>query len=150
MLTTPNNYATLLDSDRGTDFLLSNNRRKVGLRNICFSIANRNAPFYLEGKMIVAKFRYKLKMKKLGLWGKHRGDRTAQTIRYYKKYPYKINAHRMVERLLKNRIIYKPNKCSICNKETIIHAHHPDYRNYLKFMWVCWKCHNHIHQTNMA
>lgn len=51
MVDNPNNYDTLLDSDRGTDFLLSNNRHRVGLRNFCFSIANRNVPFYLEKKM---------------------------------------------------------------------------------------------------
>ena len=51
MLTTPNSYDTLLDSNRGADFLLSNNRHRVGLRDFRFSIANRNVPFYLEEKM---------------------------------------------------------------------------------------------------
>ena len=50
-MTTPDSYDILLDSNRGTDFLLSNTRHRVGLRNFCFSIANRNVPFCLEKKM---------------------------------------------------------------------------------------------------
>lgn len=68
----------LLDSDRGTDFLLSNNRRRVGLRNICFSIANRNAPFYLEDEMRFQKGYIPWnKGKKCSIWkNKHRSPST--------------------------------------------------------------------------
>ena len=75
----------------------------------------------------------------------NRGNRTNQGERYRKKYPSHIKAHKMVERLLRNKIIIKPIKCSKCNKYRTIHAHHSDYRNIFKFEWLCWECHNEAH-----
>jgi len=91
---------------------------------------------------------YKLKMKKLGLWGKHRGNRTAQMKRYREKYPDKTRAHYAITNhthYAKNRMIPSPT-CQICGGKTKTMAHHSNYNDFLNVIWVCWKCHNLIHK----
>jgi len=67
-------------------------------------------------------YKYNKKYKKLGIF--NRGNRTAQSRRYRNKYPSHLKAGRLIERLLRNNIIKKPEICSLCKKKRIIHAHH--------------------------
>ena len=53
ILTNPNKNAILLGSDRGTDFLLTDNKAQSRSERLNrFSIADRNVPFLLEGIML--------------------------------------------------------------------------------------------------
>ena len=41
--------------------------------------------------------------------------------------------------------LMRPKTCSLCKKEDLIEAHHPDYSKPLEVLWVCRKCHCKIH-----
>jgi hypothetical protein len=42
--------------------------------------------------------------------------------------------------------IKRPSKCSICQKEGRIEAHHEDYSNIEKVFWLCTSCHHKWHK----
>ena len=89
--------------------------------------------------------RYKLKHKKDGTY--NRGDRTSQSQRYYSTRRKAQRAHHHVSVLLRKGILIRPTVCSICNMPNdFIHAHHTNYDEPEKVTWVCWKCHNSLHE----
>lgn len=45
------------------------------------------------------------------------------------------------------KLINKPDRCSICKKETLIQGHHPDYSKPLEVVWTCIECHAKFHTT---
>ena len=56
-------------------------------------------------------------------------------------------ARSQVFRARKKKIIEKKTECEICgNKSEIIHGHHRDYNKPLDVVWVCPKCHKHLHR----
>lgn len=93
---------------------------------------------------------YKQKKRKSGEWGQHRGDRTAQSDRYRKKYPDRIRAERTLHYALQRGEIRKPECCQICLRKTELQAHHEDYDKPLDVIWVCWLCHNGIHMNEVG
>lgn len=84
-------------------------------------------------------------MKKSGEWGTHRGDRGAQSGRWYKKNKEKSLAHQKVYFAIKNGLIKRPSVCEMCKREGRVLAHHKDYKKALDVLFVCQKCHNEIH-----
>ena len=67
---------------------------------------------------------------------------------HYKKiqkerYPEKIRAREMVHYAVKTGKLIKPDKCK-CGK-TPVYAHHKDYNQPLKVVWLCKKCHLDVH-----
>ena len=88
----------------------------------------------------------KLWLKKNG----RRGDRTAQAIRYKKKYPNKVSAHQKLIRALEAKKLIRPLNCSICGTKGMIMGHHKDYDKPLEIVWVCWKCHEMLHSNEEA
>ena len=92
---------------------------------------------------------HKQKLKELGVWGKHRGNRTAQSQRYRDKYSFKNNANQALYRAMCKNTIKKPDTCEICHKKTDkereISGHHIDYSKRLEVVWVCQNCHNKLH-----
>jgi|WetSurMetagenome_2_1015567.scaffolds.fasta_scaffold372905_2 hypothetical protein len=91
--------------------------------------------------------KYKKKMQKLGKY--NRGNRTAQGKRYRKKYHEKVTAHRLLYNAIQLKIIKKPKKCSICLKNKKLVGHHIDYNKPLEIIWVCYDCHNKIHNKTI-
>ena len=57
-------------------------------------------------------------------------------------------ARRITAQAIKSGKLKRPDKCSECNKETTIHAHHPNYKKPLKIMWLCPKCHKNWHKKH--
>jgi len=56
--------------------------------------------------------------------------------------------HTYVSHKVKTGLLQRPDRCSMCKKENVdIHAHHEDYEDRLNIIWVCRKCHKHIHKN---
>ncbi len=66
--------------------------------------------------------------------------------RYRDKFPEKYKAHTLVNNLVRDGKLIKPNECEICNYGSDrIEAHHENYEKPLDIFWLCKKCHNDIH-----
>ena len=69
---------------------------------------------------------------------------------YYKKrqkakYPEKIRARELVSKALKRGRLVKPDECINCGRRIFLHAHHTDYNQPLKVVWLCKDCHRLRH-----
>lgn len=60
--------------------------------------------------------------------------------------PKKYKAHSIVNEALKTGKLKKPNKCSNCNQEKNVQAHHEDYNKPLEIIWLCVSCHSQLHK----
>jgi hypothetical protein len=76
---------------------------------------------------------------------KHASELIKRQKKYHKRYPYKHRAMAKVRNALKRGAIIRPEKCSNCNKNKRIEAHHEDYNKPLEVIWLCSKCHKAIH-----
>jgi len=71
---------------------------------------------------------------------------------YYKKrqkakFPEKIKAREIVQKLLKSGKLVKPDECGDCKRRTSrLHAHHEDYSQPEKVEWLCIGCHRERHR----
>lgn len=90
------------------------------------------------------RLQYRKKLKKIGL-SRNRGNRTKQFQIFRDKFPEKRQAHQAVYRALQTGILKKPLHCPICGNGKFIMAHHKDYSKWLDIKWLCYKCHNKIH-----
>lgn len=57
----------------------------------------------------------------------------------------KAVAYRIMGKALRLNIIKRPKKCSKCKKDVKPEAHHSDYAEPLKIMWLCRSCHSSVH-----
>lgn len=57
-----------------------------------------------------------------------------------KRWAKRLKTFRLIQKLW-----IKPSKCSICDKECEVQAHHPSYDEWNKIIFVCPMCHNRIH-----
>ncbi len=68
----------------------------------------------------------------------------------FKKYNDKHPLRRAVMGLLGSAIragrIEKPDNCSKCGSNGMIHGHHEDYYKPLEVIWLCPKCHSLTHK----
>lgn len=87
---------------------------------------------------------YKRRKKKSGEWGDHRGDRTAQSGRYAKKYPERIRANRLLQYAVQTGKIRKPKWCQDCRHRPVAGGHHEDHEKPYEVDWLCWWCHNKL------
>lgn len=64
---------------------------------------------------------------------------------YLQKYrgrnPEKVIAQNAVGHALRTGKLTRPNKCSKCGVSCKPDAHHPNYKQKLRVIWVCKKCH---------
>lgn len=77
--------------------------------------------------MNVAQRAYKKRMRKSGEWGRHRGDRTAQSRAYAEKYPKRVRANRILRDAVAAGKIKKPKWCQNCRHRPVNVGHHEDY-----------------------
>lgn len=76
----------------------------------------------------------------------YRGNRTAQSKRYRNKNKLKYIAHWKINNEIRYGRIIRPILCSMCGKKGLIVSHHHDYKKPLDVIWVCYVCHNKIHE----
>jgi len=60
----------------------------------------------------------------------------------------KKRAHVAIYDAIKRGDIIKPTKCSKCDKEKRLHAHHEDYTKPLEVKWLCQSCHIAEHKRH--
>ena len=58
----------------------------------------------------------------------------------------KANAYVKVNRAIEKGILKKPIKCELCGEKTELYAHHTDYSQPLKVIFLCDKCHKIEHK----
>lgn len=58
---------------------------------------------------------------------------------------YRI-AHLALLRAVRNGTIHKPDTCQVCGKTCSPEAHHKNYADKLKVVWLCRECHSQYHQ----
>lgn len=80
-----------------------------------------------------------------------RTDSGAEKTRKANKESTKRNFIKQQARMkVKNAIRYgkiiRPERCSMCNTDTMVEGHHNDYSKELEVTWVCRKCHADIHK----
>jgi hypothetical protein len=59
--------------------------------------------------------------------------------------PEKENAHRLANEALRKGVIIKPPRCTDCMARRV-EMHHPDYREPLRVVWLCGRCHSRRHR----
>ena len=69
---------------------------------------------------------------------------------HYKKiqkerYPERIKAREMVSKALKSGKLIKPLPCGSCGLHLNLEAHHEDYNQPLKVIWLCKVCHRSLY-----
>lgn len=64
--------------------------------------------------------------------------------RWFKKNKEKQYTHKNVYRATKSGVLKKA-PCSICGSNKWVDGHHEDYSKPLEVVWLCRKCHAHIH-----
>jgi len=67
-----------------------------------------------------------------------------RTDPYEKKFPERIKAGKIIERLIKKGKLIRPHFCSVCHRRGIIHGHHEDYSKPTEIIWICRSCHTTI------
>ena len=81
---------------------------------------------------------------------KRRFDKNPEPFRvrarqYWEKHPERAKLLHIVRQAVKNGVLHKPSKCSICSRAKCkIEAHHPDYGKPLNVVWSCCSCHQKI------
>lgn len=61
------------------------------------------------------------------------------------KNPDAIKAHWLVNKAIKGGEICVPKFCEKCKGQYILNAHHDDYHQPLKIVWLCHSCHKRLH-----
>lgn len=67
------------------------------------------------------------------------------TQQFKKEHPKSWDAHVRVNNAVRDRRLFKPEKCSRCNQKTRLEGHHRDYRKALDVKWLCNFCHKMEH-----
>lgn len=71
---------------------------------------------------------------------------TETTRRMRNKFPHIYKAHTALNNAVRDGKIIKPDRCSNCNEEGKLHAHHNDYSRPLEVEWLCVVCHRQFHK----
>lgn len=76
-----------------------------------------------------------------------REDRHRRNRHYRRKHPEREAAYRAVASALKSGRLTKSLECQGCRVIGSLHAHHQNYREPLKVVWLCARCHQHHHHV---
>ena len=72
-------------------------------------------------------------------------DYVSNILLWQKAHPEAVKARWILKNHIKNEIIHRPPKCSLCSRVAKIQAHHKDYSKPLEVIWICASCHKKIH-----
>ena len=78
---------------------------------------------------------------------RNKGNVSGQNRRWRENNRHKIFAHNKLTLAIMCGKIKRPDICSICNNRGLIVAHHHDYALPLDVIWICYTCHNKIHNN---
>ena len=67
-------------------------------------------------------------------------------VRWARSHPIHKTAWEAVYRAVKTGKLVKPESCESCAVRCDVEAHHPDYREKLKVIWLCEDCHRKRHK----
>jgi len=67
---------------------------------------------------------------------------------YRDRYPLKYAAHTFISNAVKYGLIRRECKCSECESEYKVEAHHDDYSKPMEIRWLCELCHKQWHREN--
>lgn len=72
--------------------------------------------------------------------------------KYHRENSMKTRAHGLVNNALLAGWLKRPKYCSTCNNKsnTPIEAHHPDYLDPFRIVWLCSDCHKASHNSNVV
>lgn len=73
-------------------------------------------------------------------------NHTQNNKKWRKNNPQKVKAHSIVNEAIRTGKLVKPTKCSFCNLEKKVQAHHEDYEKPLEITWLCSTCHSNLHK----
>jgi hypothetical protein len=106
----------------------------------------RDALPFRKKQKAAAQDRYRKKMRELGLYKQHRGNRTTQSRRWRNKVENKLkkSAHMKVYFAIKKGVL-KKGACEVCGEYPAT-AHHDDYSKPLEVRWLCNKHHSEHHR----
>jgi len=90
------------------------------------------------------------RMKKYRMTNKGKINTRVIVYRSIQKYSKKQKAREALSQALRKKIIVKPKICSVCTKIVLIHVHHEDYSQPLKVVWLCPRCHKHLHMGKLV
>lgn len=79
-------------------------------------------------------------------WKLNNKEKVRESRKRYKPDPVKTKARQIVSHEIRMGRIVRPEKCSECENETLIEAHHEDYSKPLSVDWLCRICHVIVHQ----
>lgn len=78
--------------------------------------------------------------------GRKRSAKEIENIyEYNKNNKEKTRAQQKLRRSLRALGIKRPGKCSVCNEETKLVAHHENYDKPYEIYWLCYSCHQRRH-----
>lgn len=72
-------------------------------------------------------------------------DYVEAATEWQNNHPDAMYARRKVAYAVKSGKMIKPIKCSECDRETRLSAHHKDYSKPLEVLWLCGSCHKLKH-----
>jgi len=76
-------------------------------------------------------------------WRKNHPQNAIKSVQKWRKHnPDKRNAQAYAQYHIK---IPPKQLCEICNKKKAVDRHHPNYKEKLKVIFLCAKCHRHLH-----
>ena len=67
------------------------------------------------------------------------------SLEYRQKYPARYHANIKLNNAVRDGMINKINACELCRKSGKTIAHHEDYSEPLKVIWICQACHKQLH-----
>lgn len=135
----------------------ANNREKERLRRKKYREKNRQE-LNNKAKQIRRNNLDKIRLRDREYYKKNKAKRLEDKKRYYNLNREKVikqsvshsrekwywAVHAKTDREIKKRWI-RPKKCTICGDWGKIYAHHPDYSEWNKVIFVCGSCHSQIH-----
>jgi len=78
--------------------------------------------------------------------GRNRTDNYASLIYLWQKeHTGATKVARIVRQAIKDGLLERPLKCSLCGRDGRINGHHEDYNSPYEVLWVCSSCHKKIH-----
>jgi len=78
-------------------------------------------------------------------WAKNPEKYRERANVYNHAHPERARAHSAVARAVKSGKLVAPDRCSHCEAEGVVWAHHDDYDRPLDVRWLCPRCHNRLH-----